>query len=159
MSKLALVVFAAFLAGCASMGEWRTLSIDGTNQAVFGESLTRLNDELSYSRKQMLGLALVDIANVGVQEGGVLDDGSPAYTDEDFRADLNGLTYEGVIALADQSGPSISRLYYSRNWIEATNESVRVLEAGDHAFRPTPPQLPPVSFDSNGNPFIEWPDQ
>ena len=65
MSKLVLAILITLLSGCASMGEWRTLNIDGTSEEVFGETLSRLNGELSYSKKQMLSMAIVDIASIG----------------------------------------------------------------------------------------------
>lgn len=113
MSKLITAAGALLLAGCASMGQWQTLSIDGSTEAAFGQSLSQLNDELSYSRSQMFALALVDIARTAAQDAGQTKDGSPAYTDEDYRRDLDGLTYDGVIALADQTGPSIRNVYYA----------------------------------------------
>ena len=113
MSKLITAAGALLLAGCASMGQWQTLSIDGSTEAAFGQSLTQLNDELSYSRSQMFAMALVDIARTSAQAAGQTEDGSPAYTDEDYRHGLDGLTYDGVIALADQSGPLIKNLYYA----------------------------------------------
>jgi hypothetical protein len=155
MSKLTLAVATALLAGCASMGEWRTLTIDGGSEAAFGDSLSRLNDELSYSRARMLALALVDLTNSGVLNAGETSDGTSAYTEEDLRRDLDGLTYEGVIALADQTGPAIRTLYYSRGWGVAEKDANRLLRAGDHTLGPTPPRMP--SIDSSGT--ISWPDQ
>jgi hypothetical protein len=113
MSKLALAVAVIVLAGCASMGEWRTLSIDSTSESAFADSVSLLDQELPNTHRTMFRLALVDIARTGVQNAGEADDGGPAYTDEDFHAELNGLTYEGVIALADQSGTPIWKQYYS----------------------------------------------
>jgi hypothetical protein len=159
MSKLTLAIATMSLAGCASMGEWRTLTIDGGSEAAFGDSLSRLNNELPYSRSRMLALALVDITNIGVQMAGETNDGSPAYTEESLRSDLDGLTYEGVIALADQSGPSIKRLYYSRGWGEAQREANRLLTAGDNPLGPTRPPPLSYSFDAGGNINIEWPSQ
>jgi hypothetical protein len=139
MYKFSLAVTVLFLSGCASTGEWRALNIDGSSESAFGESLARLNDELSYSRGQMFALALVDIANTRVQSAGETDDGSPAYSENDFRNDLNGLTYDKVIELADQSGPSIKKLYHSRSWGATQTEVNRLLTAGDRPLGPTPP--------------------
>jgi len=112
MAKVMFSIVVLALTGCASMGEWRELQIDGASKSAFNESLSRLNAGLSYSRSQMLALALVDIAQTGVQNSEqTRDNGNATYTDEDFRKQLDGLTYEGVIALADQTGPSILSLY------------------------------------------------
>ena len=145
MSKPVLAALVTFLAGCAgcagcaSLGQWRTLRIDGSSDESFTETLSQLNSELSYSRRQMLGLALVDIASSGVDEAKVRDDGAPAYSHEDLREDLDGLTYDGVIDLADQSGPPIARIYYSQGWGKAQREAYRLLTAGDNPLGPTPP--------------------
>ena len=157
MSKLVMAALMTFLAGCASMGQWRTLQIDGSSEESFGQSISQLNDELSYSRGRMFALALVDIASTAAQAAGHADDGSPSYTDEDYRRDLDGLTYDGVIDLADQSGPPIYRIYYSRGWGEAQREANRLLTAGDNTLGPTPP--PPMSYSSNSGVNIEWPGQ
>jgi hypothetical protein len=139
MYKISVAVAVLFVSGCATTGEWRALNIDGSSESAFGESLSRLNDELSYSRGQMLALALVDIENTRVQSAGETDDGSPAYSEDDFRNDLNGLTYEEVIELADQSGPSIKTLYSSRSWGARQSEVNRLLTVSDRPFYPSPP--------------------
>ena len=153
MSKLILATLMTFLAGCASMARWKTLQIDGSSEESFDQSLSRFNDELSYSRGRMFALALVDIASTAAQTAGQTADGSPAYTDEDYRRDLDGLTYDGVIDLADRSGPPISRIYYSRGWGEAQREANRLLTAGDNALGPTPP--PPMSYSADSGVTIE----
>ncbi|MGD8810761.1 MAG: hypothetical protein PVG24_14220 [Gammaproteobacteria bacterium] len=112
MAKVMFSIVVLALAGCASMGEWRELQIDGTSESAFNESLSRLNAGLPYWRSEMFALALVDIARTEVQNAHqARDSGAGAYTDENFREQLDGLTYEGVIALADRTGPSISSLY------------------------------------------------
>jgi hypothetical protein len=155
MSKLTLVIATMFLAGCASTGEWQSLNIDGGSETAFGESIARLNDELSYSRGQMFALALVDIANTKARTAGGSIDGRPAYSEEQFRRDLDGLTFDGVIALADQSGPSIKKLYHSRSWGATKAEVDRLMTAGDNPLGPTPP---PVIFMDTSNGF-SWPNQ
>lgn len=114
MAKVMFSIVFLALAGCASMGEWRELRIDSSSESAFDESISLLNAELSYSRRQMFALALVDIGRAAVQSSEqTSDDSEIAYTYEDYRSQLDGLTYDGVIALADQTGPSIWSLYYS----------------------------------------------
>lgn len=114
MSKVMFPVIALLLAGCASMGQWRTLSIDSSSELAFSDSVRRLDQELPYSRRQMFRLALADIARTGVENADRTSEGSPkTYTDEDFRRDLEGLTYDGVIAVADRTGTPVSRLYFA----------------------------------------------
>jgi hypothetical protein len=112
MSKLTVSIAAIVLTGCASMSEWRTLTIDSSSESAFRDSVTLLNDELPTVHREMFALALVDIANTGIETAGPSDDGSPAYTDADFRGDLDGLTYDDVIALADQTGMSVRLQHY-----------------------------------------------
>lgn len=118
------VVMIVAVSGCAGTSQWRTLQIDGTAQPVFEESLARLNEELPYSRQQMFAMALVDIVETSVRDAGITPEAAgdgveAAYTQADFRAQLDGLTYDGVIALADQSGPAISQLYLTRRMYAA----------------------------------------
>jgi hypothetical protein len=114
MTKFMLSTVVVALAGCASMGAWRELRIDGSSESAFDESLSLLNAELPYSHRQMFALALVDIVRTeGQISGQTSDGGEDGYTDEEYRRQLNGLTYAAVIALADQTGPSIWRQYYS----------------------------------------------
>ncbi len=133
MSKLTLCITALVLAGCASMSEWRGLRIDGASESTLRESVARLEQELprNYHRR-MFALALADLERTVAHDTGK--------TYEDLRAELDGLTYTGVIALADQTGAPITRQYYS-------------------AARPDIPQTrygalpgPAPSFDSNGQP-------
>lgn len=117
MRQLTILIAAMALTGCASTSEWRTLRIDGSSEASLRESLTRLEQELprAYHRR-MLEIALADIWSTSAQRAGETDDGEgAAYTKEDYRAELHGLTYESVVALANQTGRSVSSLYYSRH--------------------------------------------
>ena len=108
---LALVIVAGTVAGCASTGGWRALTIDGSSEQGFDASLSRLIGELPQARREMFELALEDVVHTESQNAELR---AASYTDEDFRNQLDGMTYESVIALADQTGPPIRRVYYSR---------------------------------------------
>jgi hypothetical protein len=111
MSKRTLAVATICLTGCA---EWRGLPIDGSSVAAFEESISRLEQELpSAYRRQIFALALGDVA---------VDSKVVGYSDEDYRAHLDGLTYNGVIALADQTGASVKTRYYSRTYAQVLAE-------------------------------------
>lgn len=115
MSKLTICMAAVVLAGCASTSGWRALQIDGSSEATFRESVTRLDQELPRTfHRQMFALALTDIARAGVLGA---SDSEAAYTNEDFFSEVDGLTYEGVIDLANRAGPSVATQYYSRGGI------------------------------------------
>ena len=111
MPALALVIVAGTVAGCASTGGWRALSIDGSSEQRFDASLSRLIGELPQARRGIFELALEDVMRTESQNAELQ---AASYTDEDFRSQLDGMTYESVIALADQTGPPIRRVYYSR---------------------------------------------
>jgi hypothetical protein len=131
MSKLTFFMALLVLAGCA---EWRGLHIDGSSTAAFEESISRLEQELpgTYHR-EMFALALRDVA---ADESGIED------TDENYRAELDGLTYNGVIALADRAGTPVKRQYYSRRGhSEAVAEQLhqrRLAEKTAPYFPPSP---------------------
>jgi len=114
MSKIMLPVVVLALTGCASTGEWRALRIDGSSATAFNDSLAALNAELSESRRGMLRLALADIERTQSQNVEPLSDRTDSdYTYDDLRRQLDGMTYDGVIALADQTGRSIATIYYA----------------------------------------------
>lgn len=131
MSRLALIiaVVALTLTACASVGAWRTVSIDSSSESTFRDSVTRLDSELPGAHRQMFRLALVDIARTGVQNASdVSEDSEQAYTDEDFRDELDGLNYEGVVALADRTGQLVEAQYRAANgqrWAEARHAAER----------------------------------
>ena len=122
MAKLTIAIATILLTGCASSGQWRTLSIDGGSETAFNESLTKLHDELPPTRSRIFSLALGDIVST-LAAASETDDQD--FTAQDVRSVLDGLTYEGVIALADQSGPSIERVYHSRGWAQAERAARR----------------------------------
>jgi len=113
MKNITMMFAILALTGCASTSEWRVLRIDGSDQPAFGASLTTINDSLSPMRQQMFALALVDIANTEARAAEALTPGAGAtYSDADLRRVLDGLTYQDVIDLADESGPKIAEVYY-----------------------------------------------
>jgi hypothetical protein len=59
MAKALSSTVVVALASCVSVGQWRELRIDGSSEVAFDESLSLLNAELPYLRRQMLALALV----------------------------------------------------------------------------------------------------
>lgn len=136
MRQLTIFIAATVLAGCAGTSEWRTLRIDGSSEASLHESLNRLDQELprAYHRR-MLEIALVDIWSTNAQLAGETDDGEDAaYTKENFRAELHGLTYESVVALANRTGRSVSSLYYSQRPIAQPESRYGALPGPAPAF-------------------------
>ena len=102
MSKVVFAVLALVLAGTANAG-WRKLTIDGSTEADFVESVAALKRELSKVRAVELDLALNDIwVSNQISAGG-------AYTAADYFAALDGLTFKDVMALSDPTGEESSR--------------------------------------------------
>jgi hypothetical protein len=134
MSKLILAMATVCLVGCA---EWRGLHIDGSNEAAFEESISRLEQELpgAYHR-EMFALALGDVA---------ADKNVVGYTDQDYRAQLDGLTYNGVIALADRAGTPVKSQYYSRNGYSKARAHQQHLQRLDAKIAPHFPPSPDYS--------------
>ena len=81
MSKSALIVALALLAGCSSMG-WRAHTIDGSSEATFERSVCLLQERLPARRRAEFEVALAVIwtRNTAVGAGDV---------DSDGRVDLN----------------------------------------------------------------------
>jgi hypothetical protein len=113
MWKPIVCIVAIVLTGCA---EWRGLRIDGSSVAAFDESISRLEQELpSAYHRQVFALALGDVA----VENNVV------HRDAAYRAQLDGLTYKGVIAVADQTGTPVASRYYSeRTYVELRDEQL-----------------------------------
>ena len=142
MAKIITGLLFLAVAGCATSGGWRQLQIDGSDPATFGASLTTLNDGLTDTRQQMFALALVDIARTGAQTmSAQFPGGAIEYTDADFRRALDGLTYDDVIALADESGPRIASIYFRTR----RGRDNAVADAGF-----SPPSSPPEFVGING---------
>jgi hypothetical protein len=127
MWKSIFCIVAIVLTGCA---EWRGLRIDGSSVAAFDESISRLEQELpSAYHRQTFALALGDVAF----ENKVI------YGDEAYRAQLDGLTYKGVIVLADQTGTPVASRYNSeRRYVELRDEQLRQQRLGK---KTDPPEL------------------
>ena len=133
MWKPMFCIVAVVLTGCA---EWRGLRIDGSSVAAFDESIRRLEQELpSAYHRQTLALALGDVA----VENKVI------YRDEAYRAQVDGLTYKGVIVLADQTGTPVASRYYSeRTYMELRDEQLRQRRLAEKTVPPAlrnPPGL------------------
>lgn len=137
MTKVIISSIILALAGCTSMGEWRELQIDGSSEAAFDDSLSQLSNELPGSRSGMFALALVDIVRTESESTAQTDESDEApYSYEDLRSQLDGLTYEDVIALADRTGPSISSLY-SRQRSASGMRSGPYAQTDPHRFPPS----------------------
>ena len=98
--KLAATVLAIAFASTASAG-WRTMRVEAANAANFDESVAAFEGELSTARHYVLILALQDIWAQGLQRAGAEQ---RAYTEAEYFQQLDGLTYDDIVTLADPSG-------------------------------------------------------
>jgi len=73
LGTIVLAGCASARAGCASSGQWRALAIDGSSEAAFEQSLMLLDQEMPWTQRQILALALVDIASTEARSRGSSD--------------------------------------------------------------------------------------
>ena len=107
MLKLTVVVFAVAFASTASAG-WRYLKIDGSSEAALQQSLEAFNQELSLERHQVFTAALMDIWLQGSADA---KSAQREYTVSDYRAQLHGLSYDGVVTFIDPTGETAKQRY------------------------------------------------
>ena len=144
MSKVIVSVAALMLTACAGTSEWRSLRIDGSSEAAMRDSLTRLEQQLPRDfHRRMFALALGDVA--------ADNSGNADYSSDDYRADLDGLTYQGVLRLADRAGTPLKQRYYA-------GRGAPSLPGYDALPGPAP------RFNDNGKPAFNawttgWPDK
>ena len=118
--KVAFTLSAALIvSACASTGTWRALQIDGTSEAAFAQSVSTLENTLPHARSQMFVMALIDIELQQRVAAGSDD----AFTFDQYMLRLDGLGYDEVIALADETGPSIMRQYMAGRGPVVSNDA------------------------------------
>src|ERR1044072_7943400 len=100
MLKLTIAVLAIALAGTASAG-WRDLRVDGSSEESFASSLEAFKEELSPARRYVFREALKDIWLQGEK---VAAAEQRDYTADEYYRQLDGLRYEEVVTLTDQTG-------------------------------------------------------
>ena len=106
MLKLAIAVLAVALAGTASAGGWRSLRVDGSSEAAFGESVAALQEKLTPARRYTFERALQDILIHGTK--GAEGEQRETTTSEYWRQ-LDGLGYEEVVTFTDPTGETARR--------------------------------------------------
>jgi hypothetical protein len=115
MIKLTIAVLAVVLAGTASAGGWRDLRIDASSEASFAQSVELLRDKLTKSRRHAFERALQDIWTQRTEDA-IAEE--LEYTQEDYFAQLDGLSYEQVVRVLDPTGERAQRYraeyYYSQ---------------------------------------------
>ena len=108
MLRLTVAVMAVGLAGTVHAAGWRSLRVDGSSQAAFAESVATFQDELPKARTYVFLRALQDIWFFGTLKAAAEE---RDYTETDYLADLDGLTYEGVVTFTDETGDTAQARY------------------------------------------------
>ena len=105
--KLMATALAVAFAGTASAG-WRTMRVEAANAASFEESVAAFEEELSTARHYVLMLALQDIWAQGLQSA---SDEQREYTEAEYFRQIDGLTYDEIVTLADPTGDVTKERY------------------------------------------------
>jgi hypothetical protein len=107
MMKIGVAVLALVLAGTASAG-WRDLRVDGSSEEAFAKSLEAFQNKLSPARQYVFGEALKDI---WIQGAKAAKAEQREYTDEDYYAQVDGLSYEEIVTFTDPTGDTAKDRY------------------------------------------------
>ena len=108
MLKLIVAVLAVALAGTASAAGWRSLRVDGTNQASFEKSMAAFQEKLTPARLQVFVLALHDIWNEGAKTA---EANQGEYTANEYLRQVDGLGYKEVVTFTDPTGDTAQSRY------------------------------------------------
>ena len=108
MLKLSFAVLAVALAGTASAGGWRSMRVEATDIDSFTKSVVAFEEELSTPRHYVFKLALRDLWRQGMQRASAEQ---REYTETEYFMQLDGLSYEEIVALADATGETTKARY------------------------------------------------
>jgi hypothetical protein len=106
MFKLMVGIAAVALAGAASADNWKNLRVDASSENAFAQSLAEFREKLSPARVYAFGEALKDIWLHGTEAAQAEQ---RDYTARDYYAQVDGLGYKQVVALADPTGETTKR--------------------------------------------------
>ena len=118
MLKIGVAVLAIVLAGTAGAAGWRDLRVDGSSEAAFQQSLAAFNEELSPERQSVFSLALIDVWNQGTAAAKA---DQREFTVNDYRKQLDGLSYDEVVTLTDPTGETAKRRYEDAKRAQVAN--------------------------------------
>jgi hypothetical protein len=147
MLKLTITLAALVLAGAANAENWKDLRVDGSSEAAFAHSLAAFKDKLSLARQQVFGAALKDIWINGVQAA---EAEQREYTASDYYAQIDGLGYEEVVALADPTGKITRARYREANLQARSRAPQNPALARPPAWTSPPPPIGPTGEQRRG---------
>jgi hypothetical protein len=108
MLKITTALFAVALASSASAAGWRSMRLEANDEATFTESATALLEQLSPARRYVFRLALKDIWVQGKERAATNES---EYTADEYFRQLDGLSYEEIVTLADPTGRTAKARY------------------------------------------------
>lgn len=118
MLKLTVAVLALALAGTASAAGWRSLTIDGSSEEAFAQSLEVFKDKLPPSRWYTFDHVL---GHIWLQETLAAAAEQREYTRDDYLRQLDGLTYNEIGRVLDPTG-KLAQGYRAQYYYARANE-------------------------------------
>ena len=125
MLRLTIAVLAVALAGTASAAGWRGLRIDASSEASFNQSVELFQDKLTKARKHAFERALQDIWTQRTRDA-IAE--QREYTQADYYAQLDGLSYEQVVRVLDPSGERAQS--YRAEYFRSLSSAGRTINSG-----------------------------
>jgi hypothetical protein len=117
--ELTVATLAVALGSGAGAAGWRDLRIDARSEARYSESVARLQQELTPSRRLAFALSWRDVWNEGAQRAAAE---GREYTSADYLRQLDGLGYDEIVRLTDPSGVQEER--YRRDYRDSRDPPV-----------------------------------
>jgi hypothetical protein len=102
---LALSALLGMLVGCASTPQ-QPIRIDGSTPDAFRTSWSTLNSSLSAEQQAQLNTAVLLLGATKLHDSGFK--GPSSFGPETLRGDLNGKTFEEIIAAAKGTGATVT---------------------------------------------------
>ena len=147
MLKLTVAMVAFALAGAAGAANWKDLRVDGSSEAAFAHSLAAFKDKLSPARQHVFGEALKDIWIKGVRAA---EAAQREFTASDYYAQIDGLGYEEVVALADPTGEIARARYREANLSARAGQRTNPGMARPPAWTSPPAPIGPTGEQRRG---------
>jgi hypothetical protein len=146
MLKLTIVTLAFALAGTASAAGWRALTVDGSSEEAFAQSLAVFKKELSPARAAVFGEALKDIWLQGTKSA---EAEQREYTAADYYEQLDGLSYKQIVNWTDPTGKT-ARVRYQRASLSARRSPGVTMASINPPWPQRPPPIGPTGEQRRG---------
>ena len=148
MLKLVATVIAIALAGSASAAGWKKLTVDGSSEEAFAQSLEVFKEKLSPARRAVFGQALKDIWLEGMKGA---EAEQREYTDADYYRQVDGLAYKQVVNFTDPTGKTAKERYQRASLATRSSQPVTMAAVNPPWPQQQPPQGPTGEQRRGGN--------